>query len=269
MSFELFSLTAMLYSLAAVPIALTRTVAPAPPRRARLRLGWLFMVSPGAVLGCLFGGLANSAFWTLSPLYGQTVGLGDGGIAHFMTVVVLAGAASQWPAGRLSDRIGRRAVTAFVAAVAAVAAITLYFMPVVQGSERAVLGVAALYGAMAFPVYALCVAHANDLVHRKRAVEVSSGLLMTYSIGAVLGPLAASLLMAEGGNRALFLHTALAHTLIVAIMVVRQRQRPRLPTNYSEGYVVVPRTTPAVFDLDPRTSVSKPAAAVAPEKVPA
>jgi hypothetical protein len=52
-------------------------------------------------------------------------------------------------------------------------------------------------------------------------------------------------------------------------MVVRQRQRPKLPANYSEGYVIVPRTTPAVFDLDPRADVSKPAPTLAPEKVPA
>ncbi len=63
MSFELFSLVAMLYSLAAVPIALTRTSAPAPPRRARLRLLWLLGISPAAMLGSLFSGLANAAFW--------------------------------------------------------------------------------------------------------------------------------------------------------------------------------------------------------------
>ena len=77
MSFELFSLVAILYSLAAVPVALTRTSVPPPPRRARLRLLWLLAVSPAAMLGSLFSGLANAAFWTLSPLYGHAVGLTD------------------------------------------------------------------------------------------------------------------------------------------------------------------------------------------------
>ncbi len=115
---------------------------------------------------------------------------------------------------------------------------------------------------MTFPAYALCVAHANDLVHRKRAVEVSSALLMTFSIGAILGPLLASLLMAEMGNRALFLHVAAAQVLLVLIMVLRIGRRPSLPVEHAEGYVVVPRTTPAVFDLDPR---AEPAAALTPE----
>ena len=60
--FELFSLVAILYSLAAVPVALTATTAPSPPRSARLRLGWLFEVSPAAVVGLL---PSRSAFFAL------------------------------------------------------------------------------------------------------------------------------------------------------------------------------------------------------------
>jgi MFS family permease len=268
MSFELFSLTAMLYSLAAVPVALTKTAAPPPPRRARLRLLWLLGISPAAMLGSLFAGFANAAFWTLSPLYGNAVGLTDHGIALFMTVVVLSGAASQWPIGLLSDRMGRRPVSVAVALMAAVAALALSFMTVAEGANGLLLVVAALYGAMAFPAYALCVAHANDLVHRKRAVEVSSALLMTFSIGAILGPLLASLLMAEAGNRALFVHVAIAQILLALIMLVRINRRPKLPVEHAEGYVVVPRTTPAVFDLDPRAAHAPAAAAIEAEGTP-
>jgi len=252
MSFELFSLTAMLYSLAAVPVALTRTAAPAPPHRARLRLFWLFSVSPAAMLGSLLSGLANSAFWTLSPLYGQTLGLNDRGIILFMAVVVLCGAASQWPVGQLSDRFGRRLVAAAVAAIGGAAAVGLFLIPNPQTVLLGFLSVAGLYGAMSFPAYAQCVAHANDLVHRKRAVEVSGGLLMTFSLGAVLGPLLASLFMAQMGNRALFLYAAIAQVLIVLVMAARARRRPKLSREHVEEFVVIPRTTPTVFDLDPR-----------------
>ena len=258
MSFELFSVTAMLYSLAAVPVALTRTTAPPPPRRARLRLLWLLGISPAAMLGSLFAGLANAAFWTLSPLYGQAVGLSDRGIALFMTVVVLSGAVSQWPVGLLSDRLGRRPVSVGIALVAAGTALSLSLMTAAEGANGLLLGIAALYGAMSFPAYALCVAHANDLVHRKRAVEVSSALLMTFSIGAILGPLLASLLMAEAGNRALFVHAAIAQVLLALIMLVRIRRRPKLPVEHVEGYVAIPRTSPAAFDLDPRAEPATP-----------
>lgn len=255
MSFELFSLTAMLYSLAAVPIALTRTAAPRPPKPTGLHLGWVFGVSPSAMLGSLIAGLANSAFWTLTPLYGRAVELSDHQIAIFMTLVVLCGEASQWPVGRLSDRLGRRPVAAGIAVIAGLAAATLALAPASVLSYPLLLALAGVYGAMTFPAYPLSVAHANDLVQRKRAVKISSGLLMTFSVGAIFGPLVASALMAEIGNRALFVHAALAQVLMVLVMVVRINRRPKPPVVQAEDYVVLPRTTPAVFDLNPRTEL--------------
>ncbi|WP_072393616.1 MFS transporter [Hyphomicrobium sp. CS1BSMeth3] len=263
-SFELFSLVAILYSLAAVPIALTPRSAPQPPPRAKMRLGWLMTVSPAAVFGCFAAGIVNSGFWTFSPLFAQGAGLSVRDTSLFMSLCVLGGAISQWPIGRLSDQLGRRAVGIVVCTVAAAGGASLYLMANNGAAVLFLLG--ALYGAMAFTVYTLCVAHANDLVHRKRAVEVSSGLLLVFSVGAILGPMMASALMQAFGHGGLFLHTAIAHASIAIVMLLRVQVRPKLPTARTEPFVVVPKTTPAVFELDPRaeqsSETSKEAAAV-------
>jgi MFS family permease len=253
--FELFSLVAILYSLAAVPVAMAATSAPNPPPRAKLRLGWLISVSPAAVAGCFLTGYVNGAFWALAPLYARSAGLSLPEISIFMAVAVLAGAASQWPIGHLSDRAGRRPLLVVVGIVAMSAGIALYLLS--TGSPALIFALAAVYGTCAFQVYTLCVAHANDLVHKKRAIEVSSGLLLTFSLGAILGPLAASVLMSKAGHGALFLNSAAAHGLIAAVMLVRTRLRPRLPAERSEVFVAVPRTTPAVFELDPRAEPAR------------
>lgn len=266
--FELFTMVAILYSLAAVPVCVTTTPVPSAPKKARLRLGWLISVSPAAVMGCFFTGVANSGFWQLSALYAKDAGLSVGQVATFVTAAVLGGAASNWPAGHLSDKIGRRGVLAACGAVAAAAGIGLYSL---SGSGPLVLyALAAVYGAMAFPIYTLCVAHANDLVHKKRAVEVSGGLLLVFSVAAVMGPLVASFLMANVGSGALFLHSAVAHALIAVTMLVRAQIRPKLPAERSEDFVMVPRTTPAVFELDPRSEqAGDREAARAPDPAPA
>jgi MFS family permease len=252
--FELFSLVAILYSLAAVPVALTRTAVPNPPRTATLRLGWLFAISPAAVLSCMFAGLANSAFWTLITLYGAAARFQIEETATLLGTAVLAGAASQWPVGLLSDRFGRRGALIAVAVGAAAAGIALFGL---AGAGKPIVFVlAAIYGACAFPIYPLAVAHANDLVPRERAVEVSSGLLLTFSAAAVVGPLAAASAMSLAGSAALFLHTALAHGLVAAVLLARSGMRPELPSADRDPFVALPRTTPAVFEMDPRAEPS-------------
>ena len=248
--FELFSLVAILYSLAAVPVALTKPTAPVPPKPARVRPVWLVNVSPAAVAGCFLTGIANSAFWTLAPLYGRSAGFSVAEVAMFMTVAVLGGAASQWPIGYLSDRIGRRPLLVTMGITGGFAGAGLFILG--TSSPTAIFPMALLFGCSAFPIYTLCVAHANDLVHKKRAVEVSSGLLLTFSIGAVIGPLMAGFVMSEAGHGALFLHTAAAHLLIALVMLVRVKLRPKLPAEHREDFVAVPKTTPTVFELDPR-----------------
>ncbi len=264
-SFELFSLVAILYSLAAVPVSLTKTSAPVPPKTAKLRLVWLFNVSPAAMAGCFFTGVANSAFWTLAPLYGRSAGFSLTEVAMFMTLAVLGGAASQWPIGYLSDRVGRRPLLVTAGITGAFAGAGLYVLS--TSSPTVIFPLAVLYGCCAFPIYTLCVAHANDLVHKKRAVQVSSGLLMTFSVGAVLGPLVAGFVMSEAGHGALFLHSAGAHLLIALVMLIRVKLRPKLPAEHKEGFVAVPKTTPTVFELDPRGE-SIAAAACPPEAAP-
>ena len=82
-------------------------------------------MAPVAAAGCLTVGIANGAFWTLAPVYAQTLGLGSGQLALFMTVFIAGGALVQWPVGRISDGMDRRWVIAALCTVAASCGIAL------------------------------------------------------------------------------------------------------------------------------------------------
>jgi hypothetical protein len=61
----------------------------------------------------------------------------------------------------------------------------------------------------------------------------------------------------------------LAHAAILVVTLVRIRLRPMLPQTRHADFVVVPRTTPAVFDLDPRgdgSDTDAPAGSSPPRK---
>jgi MFS family permease len=137
------------------------------------------------------------------------------------------------------------------ATVAMLASLALGLMT--NPSLATVFACAILFGAASFPIYTLAIAHANDLVPKRRAVVVSSGLLFVYSIGAAAGPLIASTIVEWLGFAALFTTISIASALIIAVTMLRITIRPRTRSRHHEDFVLVPRTTPAVFDLDPRT----------------
>src|SRR3546814_1170193 len=103
-----------------------------------------------------------------------------------MSATVVGGAVSQWPFGRLSDRIDRRLMLMIscIAASASGVAIVLAGMY----APSLVIPAGFLFGVFSFPVYALSVAHANDVARGADFVAVAGGLLMVNGIASVIGP---------------------------------------------------------------------------------
>jgi MFS family permease len=240
----LFSLVAILFTLAAVPLALTLTPHPAPPRQPRLRIAQLYRVSPAAVAGSFGAGLANGAFWALGAVYARESGLPLHLIPVFLSLVVIGGALAQWPMGRISDRLDRRGVIAALCLGAAALGLVLVGLGREEVTPKLI--VAALFGFCVLPVYWVSFAHANDLAEPEEAVDVSSSLLMLYAVAAVGGPLIAAALMRIGGPATLFVHTACVHVVIAVFVIYRITRRAPLPPQLRVSYDSLPKgNTPA------------------------
>ena len=220
---QLFAIASVLVSLAAVPIALSVSPTPAPPRAAEVDLRKLIKISPTGSAGCFVTGLANGAFWALVPLFtfGVTGDISDA--AGFMTAAVVGGAIAQWPLGVTSDRIGRRPVLLAIAMLGTAAGLSLVLLSD-DASTVLLLLLAAGWGAVAFPLYAISVAYANDLADPDDYVMVSSGLLLVYGIGAIAGPFVASMAISAFSAKALFVYTAAAHALLLLLALGRMVQ---------------------------------------------
>lgn len=263
-AFPLFALASIMVSLAAVPVAMTRAQAPAPIANVRLRPMHLYRLSPVGVAGCVTVGLANGPFWALGPLYATGEGLDLTSLATFMGLTVIGGALAQWPFGRLSDSRDRRQVIALVCTLGIGAGLAL---AIVGGMwTRAIFPLAVLFGAFSFPLYALCVAHANDMMARDEFVEASSGLLLANGIGSTIGPMIAGAAMQAVGPSGLFFYTAVIHAGMMVFTLHRMRQRAPAPPEERENFVPVAESSSSVVTLDPRSDetpqddAAKPAA---------
>ena len=227
---QLFAIASVLVSLAAMPVVLSRSPSPAIPSHVDVNIRRLFEISPAGAIGCLASGLANGPFWALAPLFASGISDGLSLASWFMTAAVIGGAVAQWPIGHLSDKLGRRKVMAAMGIAGAVLGLFLF----VSGMTSFVglIVFSAAWGFVAFPIYSIAVAHANDNADPEDYVMVSAGLLLMYGAGAIVGPFLASMLMTLVGVSALYAYTGTIHLLLMLYVIARMARRASRPEEH-------------------------------------
>jgi MFS family permease len=146
--------------------------------------------------------MISSIIFSMGPVYARLSGFGTRGVAAFMGVSILAAVLTQYPVGRLSDRLDRRTVIASMCLLATiVAAVIEAFGPL---QWLVFLALAALFSGSALTLYSLSVSHVNDKLEPSQMVAASSALLLINGMAAALGPLVTGALMGAFGARAYF-----------------------------------------------------------------
>ena len=255
-SFVLFSVASVLVSLAAVPLSLSKASAPAQVQTVRIRLLYLFRLSPIGVIGAFAVGIQQGAFWSLGPIFAERIGMDTLAITLFMSTAVIGGAIGQWPLGKLSDRIDRRMVLVGACVVAAAIGITIRFVNPTLG--QGVLVLTLLWGITSFPLYSICAAHMNDHVEEGGFVEASSGLLLIFAAGAVLGPMIVSPFMTLRSPYTLFSLIAATQLLLAVFAVYRMRVGERVPEAERSDFLESLNEIQRVFHSDDPPTEPRP-----------
>ena len=135
----------------------------------------------------------------------------------------------------------------------AVAALPLAILPAVPMQVLFIAG--CLAALLQFCIYPLAVAFANDHIEPERRVSLTAMLLVTYGVGASVGPLVAGVLMKLFGSQMLYGFFSVAGLILV------WRIRPNAVTNLHQvddaplHHVAMPdsmSSSPLVAALDPR-----------------
>jgi MFS family permease len=250
---ELLMLVALCFTLCLVPVALTRRIHPAPLHPAPMEPRFFIKRVPQSLSTVLGAGLIVGSFYGLAPLYASQQGLSTEQVGLFMGSCIFAGLLVQWPLGWLSDRYDRALLIRSFAFSLALAALPLAIM------ERVPLEVLFIAGFLCslvqFCLYPLAVAFSNDHIEGDRRVSLTAMLLVTYGVGASIGPLVAGVLMKLFGSQMLY-----AFFSFFALVLV-WRIRPKAVTNLHQvedaplHHVAMPdsmSSSPLVAALDPR-----------------
>jgi MFS family permease len=249
----LFALSSVLVSLAAVPVVLSTAPTPRQLRGdTRLDIPYLYRTSPAGMLGSLATGLANGSFWALAPVFTISYSSDISLTAWFMTAAVIGGAASQWPLGAWSDRVDRRFVMAISASLAIAVSVAIWFFAD-RFTHGGLILLGGLWGAAAFPLYSISIAHSNDHAAEDQYVVVSSGLLLMYGIGAVVGPVLSSFAMHWLGSAGLFAFTGAVHVVLCGYLLQRRLRRGRARAEEQVAFteaLTAAHTTSQVYETE-------------------
>jgi MFS family permease len=224
-----FMLVSVLISLAMVPIVISAQQLPEHAAPRKVRLLDLYRNSPLGVVAVTVSGLISAIIFSMGPVYARLSGLNTSNVATFMAVSILAAVVTQYPVGRLSDRVDRRTVIAGVCTLAAIVAGSIVAFP--DMPHGIFLMLAALFSGFVLTLYSLSVSHVNDKLEPAQMVASSSTLLLLNGSAAAIGPMLSGSLMTAFGPRAYFATLAsLTGALAIYDLWRKSRRQPVPPS---------------------------------------
>ncbi|WP_444451843.1 MFS transporter [Rhodobacter capsulatus] len=232
----LFVIPSVLVSVAFTPILLSVAPAPEFSEVRRLNFRKLFAVSPlGVVAMFLMGGVFSALFGMVS-VWGTSAGLSVREISIFVGAIYLGGLVAQYPIGWMSDRMDRRKLILQVAIVGAAAMLAAGLL---NPGFWALVGLGAVIGGVANPLYGLLIAYTNDYLDNTDMAAASGGLLFVNGVGAITGPPVTGWLMERTGSGGFFLYVAILMAGIALYAGWRILRAPGRAGAYPASFAVV------------------------------
>ncbi|XTZ37057.1 MFS transporter [Salmonella enterica] len=166
------------------------------------------------VNGCIISGIILGSLYGLMPLYLSHQGVSDSGIGFWMALMVSAGIIGQWPIGRLADRFGRLLVLRVQVFVVIIGCFGML-------SNAAMAPALFVLGTAGFTLYPVAMAWACEKVEHHQLVAMNQALLLSYTIGSLLGPTLTAMLMQSYSDSLLFIMIA-GVSFIYLVMLLRK-----------------------------------------------
>lgn len=171
------------------------------------------------VNGCIISGIVLGSLYGLMPLYLNHQGVSNSGIGFWMAVMVSAGIVGQWPIGRLADRFGRLLVLRVQVFVVILGCLAML-------SNAAMAPALFILGAAGFTVYPVAMAWACEKVEHHQLVAMNQALLLSYTIGSLLGPTLTAILMQKYSDNLLFIMIASVSFVYLLMLLRKAGQHP-------------------------------------------
>ena len=273
--YEPFILISLLFSIALIPILLTKRKPPKFRKNSAIKIKELFKISPFGTVSMFCTGFIFAPIFSLLSVYAVTMKLGIFETSLLLVGVMLAGALFQWPIGSLSDKFDRRKIiigsslAAIIFSLSAIfvsgignslpnlfieSTVSFNYFSTTMDKTRLFIFIILLAG-VTLPLFSLNLALVNDYIPKEKFVAAGSGLNIIFGLGAMAGPIMCSILMHFLGPNGFFVHLLIFLFIIIVFGFYRLSQR-EIENNPESTFTPLPTTiTPLGIELDPETGV--------------
>jgi MFS family permease len=206
----------------------------------------LFSGSPLGTVGIFLLGGVYATQSGMAAVFGTQIGMTTDQIALFVAMLFGGALALQYPVGWLSDRMDRRKLIFGSSLLGATFCALGWF----AGGGLWLLMTAAFFaGGVTTPLYALFLAYTNDYLSAEEMPAASGGLVFTFGLGAIAGPLITGWAMQGLGPFAFWLVLGAIFGAIALYALYRMTQRTVVPVEATEHYLgVTPTASPVAVE---------------------
>ncbi|MFL2883000.1 MAG: MFS transporter [Pelagibacteraceae bacterium] len=274
-NYEPFILISLLFSVALIPILLTKRKPPKFKKTSSINIKELFKISPFGSFAMICTGFIFAPIFSLLSVYAITMKLSIFETSILLVGVMLAGAMFQWPIGSISDKYDRRIIIIFSSIAACFFSIMVifvsgdgtslsnlflettvsfnYFSTVMDKTKLFVFII--LLAGVTLPLFSLNLALVNDQIPKEKFVAAGGGLNIIFGLGAMAGPIMCASFMKLLGPNGFFIHLILFLVLIIVFGIYRLNKR-QYEENPDSTFTPLPTSiTPLGIELDPDTGV--------------
>jgi MFS family permease len=243
---------AIVMNFAVVLVSLTSSSPPAIERPVKRQFRILTITSKTASVSAFASGFAIVSIISILPFYLTEHEVSAELVAMALATLYLGRLLFQWPIGSLSDRLDRRTVLVALSAVVATLMVLMILVetrdgqafsgalgPLVQGGAFLMT---LLLGGMIFPIYSVASSLAFDRAEGKSMIDISTSLLVVYSLGSIAGPFTVMAISEIIEEAALPVCILAACVLIIGTGLFRKVSVAE-PTEHMPSTVIIPESS--------------------------
>ena len=187
---DLFAISGFFTAISIIPISMATTINHKIKNKSKLNIIKIWKFSTMGTITCFIGGILQGSINLIFPAFLHDINYNLSGIANIMFMTIMGGMLLQYPVGYALDKMTKSTLLLIVAICTLVNSYALSYFAFSTYNNIFML-LSFLLGGLTFSTYTIGISIATENINKDDSIAIVKGMLLSYSVGATIGPLTA------------------------------------------------------------------------------